>query len=85
MNASLTLVEMVAPVWIDLTCLCVNARLATAVQYVTLMYVYTFLLRYSTYSSILQTFKQTSNEVNPELKQKILKQTDTANVNTKCS
>lgn len=40
MSVSLTHVKTVVPVWIDSTCLCVNARLATAVQSVTLMYVY---------------------------------------------
>ena len=39
MSVYLIPVGMVVPVWIVLTCLCVNAHLATAVQPVTLMYV----------------------------------------------
>lgn len=39
MSARLTPVEMEVLVWIDSTCLCVNAHLATADLLVTLMYV----------------------------------------------
>lgn len=38
-SVSLTPVETEAPAWIDSTCLCVNARLATVVPPVTWMYV----------------------------------------------
>lgn len=39
MSVNLTPVGMVAPVWIDSTCLCVNVHQATVVQSATLMYV----------------------------------------------
>lgn len=49
MSADLTPVEMVVPVWIVLTCLCVNALPATAVQPAMLMYVgYIVVLYYYT-------------------------------------
>ena len=54
MSVCPTRVEMEVPVWIDSTCLCVNARLATAVQSVTLTYVFSHsLLSFYTYGVIV--------------------------------
>lgn len=77
MSVSLTPVEMVVPVWIDSTCLCVNVRLDTAVQPVTLTYVCYIIFLYVVFTGQelytctltlvalqhLKTSKQTSNEL----------------------